>query len=182
LDDFSRLAVPYLGSNRPQDRYEWLAIAQHHGVPTRLLDWTGNPLFALWFAVRKRPEGEFGAFWVLQASANHLLPLDVHDDVYELRRTYLFRPAHITSRIVAQDGWFTLHWYIEAQDKFVPLEKQPRFSKHLTKYLIPESAFQRLRNGLGRLGISDSVLFPDLTNLSKGLVARVFPKITKESK
>jgi len=47
MDTFSRLALPHVDSIRPQNAYEWLAVAQHHGVPTRLLDWTGNPLFAL---------------------------------------------------------------------------------------------------------------------------------------
>jgi FRG domain-containing protein len=175
IDDFSRLALPYLSSTRPRDSFEWMAVAQHYGVPTRLLDWTGNPMFALWFAVRK-PAKSDGAFWVLPATQGHLLPLEVQHDVFDLSRTYLFRPAHITSRIVAQDGWFTVHWYIEKKDKFVPLEKQSRFADELKKYRIPAEAFTALRNGLARLGVSDSVLFPDLASLSKELVTRVFPK------
>lgn len=176
IDDFSRLALPYLSSARPRDDFEWMAVAQHHGVPTRLLDWTGNPLFALWFAVRNPPKDKPGAFWVLPATEDHLLPLEKQADVFGLNRTYLFRPSHITQRIVAQDGWFTVHWYIEKKNRFVPLENQPRFTDDLKKHPIPAKAFKKLRNDLARLGISDSVLFPDLATVSKELVARVFPK------
>jgi len=78
---------------------------------------------------------------------------------------------------VAQDDWLTLHWYIEEKNKFVPLEKQPRFKPCLQKYLIPANAFDGLRDGLQRVGISDAALFPDLGTLSKELVARSFPEI-----
>jgi hypothetical protein len=52
LDDFKIRSNPYLDSST-RDDWDWLAIAQHNGMATRLLDWTDNPLAALWFAVRE---------------------------------------------------------------------------------------------------------------------------------
>lgn len=53
----------------PQSEFEWLAIAQHFGLPTRLLDWTDSLLVAAWFAVEKGSAKKVdSAIWVTKGS------------------------------------------------------------------------------------------------------------------
>ncbi|MBK6770667.1 MAG: FRG domain-containing protein [Ignavibacteria bacterium] len=72
INDFKRLSRPYL-KTIPSNDWEWLSIAQHYGMPTRLLDWTSSPLTALWFTVENPPISEYGVVWFFNAPEEDII-------------------------------------------------------------------------------------------------------------
>lgn len=65
-DEFIRLSRPFTNNNGDKlSRWEWYQIMQHHGVPTRLLDWTSASNVALYFAIRNLASINQPAVWVL---------------------------------------------------------------------------------------------------------------------
>jgi len=163
LKAFKQQSLPFL-SMTPATDWDWLALAQHYGLATRLLDWTLNPLVALWFSVRKPAEStRDGVVWMFRPTDDDFA--QETEDPFSGNRTKAFRPNHITDRIRVQSGYFTVHKFVSSAHKFVTFNLIGRYKPQLTKLVIPGKSFPEMRYRLDQFGVNQSVLFPDLAGL-----------------
>ena len=153
LQLFKRQARPYL-THQPQSDIEWLAIAQHHGMHTRLLDWTESLLVAAYFAVN--PAGTRGDAIIYGVSSIPNSSPEEELRPFECIRVSLYRPPHISVRIPAQQSVFTLH--PKPTDVFEPAA--------LRAWTIPSQSCMAIKRALDACGINESSLFPGLDGLA----------------
>jgi hypothetical protein len=155
LSEFKRRAIPWLTAFHPRDEWEWLMLAQHHGVPTRLLDWTMNPLAALFFACRGHLDAD-GVVYVLAELP--LLETQVVRDPFRVDEDYYIRPPHISPRVAAQTSCFTV-----SKDPVKPIQCRER------PITVRADAKSNLLRQIARYGMSEASLFPDLDGLGREL-------------
>lgn len=173
--------------------WNWLALAQHHGLPTRLLDWTYSPYVALHFATLN-PENfhEDGAVWCINyVKSNDYLPLALKaaideegSNVFtpevlepicpnfaslsgfkEKNYTLFLEPPSIDARIVQQYALFSMMSDVRA-------ELTEWLQQHPDLYfriIIPAAMKWEIRDKLDQANITERVLFPGLTGLSQWL-------------
>ena len=172
-----------------EDKASWLAVMQHYGLPTRLLDWTRSILNAAFFAVCSS-EATPGALWALDmmsvnerttgkrtmcglhqfAAANpefgqfHLLNDAFCATKQSTKPLYAVVPApQVELRMLVQQGVFTIH------NTQVPLNKQSGSEEFCLRFLVPVEAKESLRDELDALGVNARNLFPDLDHLASDI-------------
>jgi hypothetical protein len=179
--------------------WNWLALAQHHGLPTRLLDWTYSPYVALHFATAKREAFDRdGAIWIVDyVRAHHEAPgklrqcleseganvfttemlESVADDLSEFDRVgedfvVFVEPPSFDERIVNQYALFSvMPSPHERMDRW--LEERPELARRI---VVPSELKWEVRDKLDQANITERVLFPGLDGLATWLKRYFSPR------
>lgn len=162
-----------------QDLLSWWGLMQHHGAPTRLLDWTSAPFVALYFAVADNWDDD-GAVWMFEVAALDLgmqkrygsvIPTEADYSEMILPNAsdaiYTFRRGRLTDRMIAQQGGFTVCKDI--------LGDHPQLIRRMSikdiqlKLIIPKDLKPRFLDRLRRMNVTSSSLFPGIDGLGRSI-------------
>jgi hypothetical protein len=196
LTRFRERAQPMVGRQLPEDKLEMLFLMQHHGMPTRLLDWSENAFIALFFALSTAERDAAGeaigqsCVWVLKpVSWNKTVQahitysgepfsvgdsrltngyVEVGDGAALMEKPVAVYGVHNSPRIVSQRGVFTLFGSSTASmESHYELGAFPQDS--MIKIEVRGRYQSALFKELTDAGVMDSTVYPDLDGLAREL-------------
>lgn len=196
--EFQRGARNYLSKDQiPEHLIEWLALMQHHGAPTRLLDLTRSPFIASYFAFEFAPvkDGHFVAVWCLNVEHLKRIALDIlsqefgealketqnliNEKLFEVlfyqnnkRLVFPVEPFRMNRRYSLQQSIFLSTGTSEAPFMEQLLFLQNDMQKAVVKLEIPSSQKKAAQRELLKMNLHRASLFPDLDGYALSLKLR----------
>lgn len=157
----------------------FLALIQHHGFPTPLLDWTLSPYIAAYFAFREVkdqfPESENVKIYIfdyLVWTETFQQPLDLRN--MEIKYVSVLRPyAKCNPRIIPQQGVFTVTNVNDMEEYIVSREAESKKSFLYTALLSVKEKPSVLRE-LNLMGINEMTMFPSIEGICRALKTQFF--------
>ena len=164
-----------------------LSLGQHYGLPTRLLDWTVNPLIALWFAFEKEKENKEDRIVFGLVVENDSL-VDLHNnELFKGAFIKIFKAMPFDKRVINQESWFSIQppqIFGKGGDglphfnNYNTLNEDENFEYYLTKFRFKDSLRWEILEEIDKRGINSMKVFPDLTGLCKMIEMNEIEKTT----
>jgi hypothetical protein len=177
---FKRKAHQFLAQPPdPGDDFQWLALMQHHGAPTRLIDFTWSPYVAAFFALERTLND--GVVWAVNPTAvnssradrRKLMDPRIKDNFSrhylkgDQRVIWMGEPHTMNRRLIAQSGTFAVPGMLD-----VPIEEilSDRDQENiLAKFILTNAVREVGMRELYRMNITYATLFPDLDGLARSM-------------